>query len=129
VILPRFLLDENLSPKVGVTLQSEGLDVVHVRDRGLLGATDAVVLERAFQEDRIVVTSNVDDFVRLARTREIHSGIILVEESGLTRDEQLTLVRRALNILQEDSHTGRGLINRVLRIWVDRNMFEDLPSD
>jgi len=37
------------------------------------GASDAQVLELAFREDRILVTSNVDDFVKLVRAREIAS--------------------------------------------------------
>jgi predicted nuclease of predicted toxin-antitoxin system len=42
------------------------LCVVHVRDRALLEASDAVVLACAYKEDRILVTSNVDDFAKLA---------------------------------------------------------------
>lgn len=37
----KLLLDENLSPKVVEILASDdGLDACHIRDRGLLGATD-----------------------------------------------------------------------------------------
>jgi predicted nuclease of predicted toxin-antitoxin system len=53
---PKLLLDENLSPSIAVALRKEGLDVVHVRDRGMNAATDAAILEKAFEEDRIVVT-------------------------------------------------------------------------
>ena len=63
---PKLLLDENLSPSIALTLTGEGYDVVHVRDRGLLQATDAQVFARAFDEDRIVVTCNCDDFKRVA---------------------------------------------------------------
>ncbi len=45
VIRHKLLLDENLSPAVGIALRAAGVDVVHVRERGLLGATDAVVLD------------------------------------------------------------------------------------
>ena len=45
----KFLIDEDLSPKVAERLRSdEGLDVVHIRDRGILGESDAVVLQRAY---------------------------------------------------------------------------------
>ena len=59
---PKLLIDENLSPSVAVTLRQDGIDAVHVRDRGMNGASDALVLDLAFREDRILVTSNVDDF-------------------------------------------------------------------
>ena len=50
VNLPKLLLDENLSPAIALTLAQEEVDVVHVRDRGLLQATDAVVFGRALAE-------------------------------------------------------------------------------
>ena len=76
----KLLLDENLSASVAGTLCTEdGIDACHVRDRNMLGAKDHDVLDRAYAEDRILVTANVDDFVRLARKRELHAGIILIE--------------------------------------------------
>jgi predicted nuclease of predicted toxin-antitoxin system len=64
----RLLLDENLSPKVAEALvRDDGVDACHVRDRGMLEASDSEVLEKAYSEDRILVTANVDDFTKLAR--------------------------------------------------------------
>jgi len=55
----KLLLDENVSPRVAEELaRVDALDACHVRDRGLLSATDAEVLERAYDEDRILVTAN-----------------------------------------------------------------------
>lgn len=55
----KLLLDENISPKVAEELaRVDGLDACHVCDRGLLAATDAEVLERAYDEDHILVTAN-----------------------------------------------------------------------
>ena len=61
----------------------------------MLGATDPQVLQRAHEEDRSLVTGNVDDFVKLAQSRELHPGIVLVEDGGLTRQEQASVTRRA----------------------------------
>ncbi len=59
----KFFIDEDLSPKVAERLRVEGgLDVIHVRERDLLGKPDSVILQRAFEEDRILVTANVKDF-------------------------------------------------------------------
>ena len=76
---PKLLLDENLSPQIAVRLRADGVDAVHVRDRGLLEASDAAVLACAFREDRMLVTSNVDDFTRLARAVQVHPGLVLIE--------------------------------------------------
>ena len=108
----KLLLDENVSPYVAVRLAKEdGVDACHIRERGLLGATDPEVLERAFAEDRVFVTKNVGDFEALARARDLHAGIVLIEDNDLTRDEQLEVLR---TIVTELGSTD--LVNRVVRI-------------
>ena len=121
----KLLLDENLSPRVAEILRKEdGLDAVHIRDRGLLEAKDHEVLEHAYAEDRVLATKNIDDFVKLARAREIHPGIILLEDGDLVRDEQLRVLRAAVAALQGES----DLVNRVLRVWADGKVIvEDMP--
>jgi predicted nuclease of predicted toxin-antitoxin system len=122
----KLLLDENISPKVaGILREQDGLDAVHVRERGLLQAADQVVLDCAYAEDRVLVTKNVHDFVRLARAREVHPGIILVQDGDLVRDEQLRVVRAAVVLLDAE----RDLVNRVLNVWGDgRHVFEEVPA-
>ncbi len=128
---PRLLIDEDLSPKVAQRLREEdGIDAVAVRDRAKLGAPDRQVLDLAFDEDRILVTANVRDFKRLASARELHAGIVLLEEGDLRRDEQLAVVRVAIAALQVESTAGRDMVNRVLRIALDgTSEFEALPAD
>jgi predicted nuclease of predicted toxin-antitoxin system len=123
----KLLLDENISPKVGEMLRDQdGVDAVHVRERGLLQAPDQDVLERAYAEDRVLVTKNVEDFVKLARARDLHPGIVLLEDGDLVRDEQLRVVRAAVALLGPE----RDLVNRVLRMWADgRHVFEDVPAE
>jgi predicted nuclease of predicted toxin-antitoxin system len=81
-------------------------------------------LESAYTEDRVLATKNVGDFVKLARSRELHPGIILLEDGDLVRDEQLRVLRAAVAALGGE----RDLVNRVLRIWADgKVVFEDVP--
>jgi predicted nuclease of predicted toxin-antitoxin system len=124
-VIVKLLLDENLSPRVAEALRNGGLDAVHVRDRGILGTPDHAVLEAAFEEDRVLVTSNVADFVKLARARELHAGIVLIEDGGLRRDEQLQVIQGAVLVLRAE----RDVVNRLLRIWLDgTTLFEELPA-
>jgi predicted nuclease of predicted toxin-antitoxin system len=125
VVPAKVLLDENISPKVAERLAREdGIDACHVRDRGLLAATDRDVLERAFAEDRILVTSNVGDFLKLARAREIHCGVILPEDGALPREEQLRLVRSAVLALRDIG----DLTNKALWVAPDGSTrLEDVP--
>ncbi len=102
--------------------------MVHVRDRGLNSKDDSTVLDKAFEEDRVVVTSNISDFERLARARECHAGLVLVEEGDLKRDEQIALLRRVLSLIEAERAAGRDMVNRAMRIG--RNfgpIFETIP--
>ena len=108
----KLLIDENISPKVAEVLRREGIDACAVRDRGLLEASDPEVFDRAFSEDRIVVTANVDDFEELASACELHAGVVLLERGDLLREEQVEVVRRVVAaIVQRDD-----MINTVLRV-------------
>jgi hypothetical protein len=42
----------------------------------------------------------VDDFVALARQRELHAGMVLLEVGDLYRDEQLVVIRAAIAAIQ-----------------------------
>jgi len=111
----KLLLDENVSPKVAVVLRREGIDACAVRDRGLLEATDPEVFDKAFEEDRIVVTANVDDFEEIASACELHAGVVLLERGDLLRDEQIEIARQVVAAIMQ-----RGdMINTVLRVAPD----------
>jgi predicted nuclease of predicted toxin-antitoxin system len=125
-VVVKLLLDENISPAAAVALAADGVDAWHVRDRGLEGTTDHELLDRAYAEDRILVTLNVGDFEKLVRERELHAGVVLIERSGLLRDEQIELVRRIADALSEHG----ALINEVLRVAEDGTMtFESIAAE
>lgn len=127
---PKLLLDENLSPSIAVALCADGIDAVHVRDRGLLEATDADVLAKAYDEDRILVTANVGDFVKLARSRDLHPGIVLIEDGALLRREQDQVIRDALAAIEAELAAGRDMVNRLLRInLAGTKTFETVPPN
>ena len=121
----KLLLDENISPSAAVALVNDGVDAWHVRDRGLEGASDRELLDRAYEEDRILVTLNVADFEVLVSRRELHSGVVLIERTGLRRDEQIALARKIVVALEGHA----ALINEVLRVAADGTMkFETLAA-
>ena len=120
----KFLIDENLSPKVAERLRvDDKLDAIHLRDRGLLGVSDAVVLQRAYDEDRILVTANVKDFQRLARVREIHPGIVLFLDGALSRNDQLALMRKVVVEITQEGLEEQDMVNRVLEIEANGECF------
>lgn len=54
--MPKFLLDENVPPAIGVFLQNLDFDVVHAKDSGMLGASDNQIMDLARQEERTLIT-------------------------------------------------------------------------
>ena len=111
----RLLLDENVSPTIVRSLSAVGHDVYHVRDRGLIGQPDHVIWRRAVDDDRVLVTINAGDFVRLAEREELHGGL-LTFPSGSRPDDQLALILRAIERFSADRAQGEDSLNRWLNI-------------
>lgn len=81
----RFLFDQMVSVPALRQVRKRGLDVSHVLEVGLGGASDARVLAYAREEGRIVVTRNYQDFAPLvsAYVREgiAFPGVLFVPTS------------------------------------------------
>ena len=87
----RFLLDEMLGPRVAEQLRAKGVDAVAlVEEPSHRGLPDAEVLELATATDRVVVTRNVVDFLRLDQqwraAGRAHAGILLVPQASFPHD-------------------------------------------
>jgi predicted nuclease of predicted toxin-antitoxin system len=85
----KFLLDENVSYRVAPHLKVAGHDVVHVGDIGLTSADDSVILARA-REDRRVIVSGDHDFVQmLFASGDVQPSLVLVREVEFLTSAQL----------------------------------------
>ena len=111
---PRFLIDENLSPQLAHHLRAvHGYEAVHVNEIALQGATDPDVLARAVAEDRIVVTSNAEDFRQLGRRTPDHPGLaVMLDGVGLT--QQLVLGVKLATVI-EAAEITRGRLFEIDR--------------
>ncbi len=81
----RFLLDEDLHPGIAEIGRGLGLDVVTVHAIGRRGFSDEEQLRFATAEQRVLLTRNRNDFIRLTvsffQTSELHAGILIVPHS------------------------------------------------
>ncbi len=94
---------------------THGFDAVHVNAVGLRGAPDPRVLAYAIAEDRIIVTSNTDDFRRLARRAGAHPGLaVLVDAVG--RQQQIVLGTALANAVDAAIVRGRTARGRLFEI-------------
>lgn len=67
----RFLADENFNNDVlrGVLRRNPELDVVRVQDVGLMGVDDPTILEWAANEERVLLTHDVETMTHYAYER------------------------------------------------------------
>lgn len=86
----RFLLDENLSRRVCAGLQAAGYDAVHVDDVGLASADDELILARARDEDRVLVSCDHDFVQMLFASGEPGPSVVLTREIDTLRAEQIS---------------------------------------
>ncbi|MFD4180066.1 DUF5615 family PIN-like protein [Rhodococcus sp. NPDC058481] len=87
----KFLVDENLSPKVAGLLRDAGYDAVHVFDADLRGGNNDQVLARATADGRTLITaelSYVDDLI----ASQSGPSVLLLRRGGATIDEQASVL-------------------------------------
>ncbi|MDP8921310.1 MAG: DUF5615 family PIN-like protein [Chloroflexota bacterium] len=98
----RLYVDEDILPDLARVLRGRGEDAVSAHDVGRLGVADSAQLAYAAQEGRAIVTSNVADFIRLAREWSAdvrsHAGII-VSYRQISRSEVGVAARALLRLL------------------------------
>ncbi len=90
----KLLLDEMLDAEIGVQLRRRRWDVESIQGehQDLLGLADAVVLERATQLGRALVTDNVHHFLPLHHSylaeQKTHAGLLLAHPRGYPRSKK-----------------------------------------
>lgn len=76
----RLLVDQCLSPAVAKGLRQAGYDAVHLRDRGLGGASDVEVARCAEAEDRVLVTRDTDFDLRPGTEARHRVSVVVIRQ-------------------------------------------------
>jgi predicted nuclease of predicted toxin-antitoxin system len=115
----RFLLDNNLSPRLVPGLAAAGHDAIHVRDVGLGAAADEVVLAAARRDERVLISADTDFGTLLAHSRAAEPSMILLRrETGRRPAEQLQVLLDNLEQVSADLEQGSIVVitDRKIRI-------------
>ena len=112
-----FLIDSSLSPMVAEKLRAAGHDSVHVRRYGIHKADDEVVLARAIQEDRVLVSADTDFAAALAGRQVGKLSVILIKRPAPRRaKEQAELLLANQEILAEMVDQGSLIVFESVRL-------------
>lgn len=76
----KLLIDQNLPHQLATLLTQVGHDAVHVRDLELATAPDHVIVDKAIDDDRAIVSADTDFGALLAARRATRPSVLLVRE-------------------------------------------------
>lgn len=118
----RFYFDEDSADKALVeALHTRGVDVNVPSQVGLMEADDAEQLQWCIRNQRVLITSNVDDFydlhTQLLRQGGSHPGIVAIQQQSLGIGERM---RRLLKLWS--AVTAEEMASRIefLSHWGER---------
>ena len=103
----RFKLDENLPIQLSRLFTESGHDAVTVLDQGMGGAADSDVASACLDEDRILVTQDMDFAdIRTYPPRQ-HPGIVVFRLASQMRDDLLRIGAGLIDALSNSSPKGQ----------------------
>lgn len=91
----RFLIDECTGPAVAQSLRSQGHEVFSVYDEAR-GIGDDDILQKAFQEDWILISIDKDFGEKVYREKKPHKGVILLRLDDERSAVKIDVLRRLL---------------------------------
>jgi predicted nuclease of predicted toxin-antitoxin system len=93
----RFLIDEDVGPKLAARLRSMGHDVASVHEDSR-GATDDQIVQRAHSQQRLLVTCDKDFGEKVWREGYPHRGIVLLRLQDQRQIRKIEAVERLLDL-------------------------------
>ena len=73
----RFFLDHDVPADIARVLRQEGHDVLELRNALPVNVSDQEVFRFAWEQNRLILTCNRDDFLALAAVEPFHGIIVL----------------------------------------------------
>ncbi|HEY5847887.1 MAG TPA: DUF5615 family PIN-like protein [Nakamurella sp.] len=103
----KYLVDANLSPRVGAALNDAGFEVVHVRDVGLVTASDAEISAFAARTGATVISADSDFATLLALGGGLAPSLVLLRSADrLPPTEQAAILIANLPAIEAELAEG-----------------------
>jgi predicted nuclease of predicted toxin-antitoxin system len=98
----KFKFDENLPSDLGALLRANGHDAHSVLDENLGGAADACIAKVCQDEQRILITLDLDFAHIRSYPPQDYPGIIVLRLARQDRETVLAIIPRLLALLQTE---------------------------
>lgn len=105
----KLLLDQGLARSAAGLLRTAGIDALHVGEIGYSTATDADILQRGRDGQRIVVTLDADFHTLLALSGATTPSVIRIRIEGLRAEMLAQLLLDVLPQCDEDLEQGAAV--------------------
>lgn len=116
----KLLLDQGLPRSAAALLRRQGIDAIHVGEIDMATATDAEILARGRQEQRVVVTLDADFHALLALSAAFSPSVIRIRIEGLRGEGLATLLQKVLEEFSEELELGAVVTAQETRMRVRR---------
>ncbi|SRR5450756_1969926 len=99
----RFLVDECTGPAVAQWLRLQNHDVVSVFDE-IRGADDRDVIQKAFEQNRVLITNDKDFGELVFREKKPHKGVILLRLEDERSANKIAVLQRLIEKYEKSLH-------------------------
>ena len=96
----KFIVDESTGTAVVEYLGTRGFDVVSVHNE-TPGIDDYLIVNRAFAEERIIITNDKDFGELVYRQKLKHKGVVLLRLEDDRASNKIAIVRKLLSLHSE----------------------------
>ncbi|MBR8836372.1 MAG: DUF5615 family PIN-like protein [Stigonema ocellatum SAG 48.90 = DSM 106950] len=116
----KLLLDQGLPRSAAARLRNVGIDTIHVSEIGLSAAEDGEVIQRATEEERVVVTLDADFHRLLALYEATFPSVIRIRIERLRAQALTDLLVKVINECEEELQQGAAVTVEPSRIRIRR---------
>lgn len=116
----RLLADLHIAPRTVQFLRTLGHDVLRVTDLLPATASDEIIVERAAQDQRIILTQDLDMTAIIALSRRQYPSLVTLRLSSVRIEFVNTVLQRTLPVLEYDLRQGALVTIEDHRIRVRR---------
>lgn len=116
----KLLLDQGLPLSTAALLRDAGIDTIHVGEIGMSQAEDTEIIQKAREEERVVVTIDADFHTLLALDKATSPSVIRVRIEKLRAQALKDLLLMVIAECEEDLEQGSAISIEPSRIRIRR---------